>query len=80
MPKGKLTDLQKKYVAFISDFRNREGYSPTLGEIADNFRVKIGSVQSVLFALQKKGFVTWKKGQYRTLVVTPQPGMHNNEK
>jgi Mn-dependent DtxR family transcriptional regulator len=63
------TDRQDEYLKFIREFHVANDYPPTLDEIADKMKVKVGSVQSVLASLQTKGFVTWKKGQYRTLTI-----------
>lgn len=63
------TERQEEYLKFIRDFHKKEGYPPTLDEIAAYMKVKVGSVQSVLGSLQTKGVVSWKKGQYRTLTI-----------
>jgi repressor LexA len=63
------TERQDEYLRFIREFSKKEGYPPTLDELAAHMKVKVGSVQSVLASLQTKGFVTWKKGQYRTLTI-----------
>lgn len=70
MPRPVITDRQVEYLRLIRDFHKKEGYPPTLDELADHMKVKVGSVQSVLGSLQTKGLVSWKKGQYRTLVLT----------
>jgi Mn-dependent DtxR family transcriptional regulator len=70
MPQPEITDRQVAYLRLIRDLQAKEGYPPTLDELADRMKVKTGSVQSVLKSLQGKGLVSWKKGQYRTLVVT----------
>lgn len=69
MAKNSTTERQDEYLSFIRDFTKENGYPPTLDELAAKMKVKVGSVQSVLAALQTKGLVKWKKGQYRTLTV-----------
>ena len=73
-PVSLTTDRQDEYLQFIQDFSKPKnlgghGYPPTLDELADHMKVKVGSVQSVLKSLRDKGLVTWEKGQYRTLTV-----------
>jgi Mn-dependent DtxR family transcriptional regulator len=63
------TERQDEYLRFIESFHKENSYPPTLDEVAKKMKVKVGSVQSVLKSLKTKGYVTWKKGQYRTLIV-----------
>jgi len=72
MPKPEITDRQVVYLRLIQDLYIKKGYPPTLDELADRVKVKVGSVQSVLKRLREWGLVTWKKGQYRTLMLTPK--------
>ena len=53
-----LTLKQKNILSFIEDFSCKEGMSPTVYEIADNFQIKTSTVFAHIKALQKKNFLS----------------------
>ena len=52
-----VTPRQMEILRFISDYRDRHGYSPTMQEIADFFRVSKVTVFEHVGALEKKGLL-----------------------
>lgn len=57
----KLTTKQQRILNFIEKHRIEHTYPPTLKEIADKFKITIGTVQDHIYALQKKGYLERKK-------------------
>ena len=64
-----LTDRQKEILGYIIDFHSENDYFPSLREIAANFKVSIGTVQTHLDSLKKKGALSWDKGKPRALTI-----------
>lgn len=61
-----LTDRQTQVLQYIVDVLERHGAPPTVREIADRFGfASPGSVQRHLSALERKGFLTRRKGRAR---------------
>ena len=60
-----LTRKQQDVLHFIADARSAKGASPTLQEIASAFKVCIGTVQSHVRALQRKGYIGVDPNQHR---------------
>lgn len=63
-----LTQRQQEVFKFISDYRTRKGYCCTVREVArfvdsDN----VTAAMCHLWALRKKGWVTWEEQQGRTI-------------
>jgi DNA-binding transcriptional regulator YhcF (GntR family) len=54
----------------IRDHWEREGYAPTVRELADACAMSVGGVQAVLAHLSEIGAVTHKEGCPRTVRVT----------
>lgn len=54
---GNLTPKQKEILDFILSFLNKEGYSPSLEEIAKRFKKSIPTVHQHVEALKTKGFL-----------------------
>lgn len=52
-----LTDRQREVLTYIRDFKRRMRFAPTVGEIADNFTVKRGSIVHILDLLEKKKYL-----------------------
>lgn len=65
-----LTEKQKAYLDFIREFKKANKYAPAYKEIAKHFNTQVGIVQYFLNVLEKKGYITRMKGQYRTLQIT----------
>jgi len=65
-----LTDKQKEYLIIINLFIKHKGYSPTVREIAKE--LKNNSPATTFHHMKKlkeKGYITWIKGQNRTIKV-----------
>ncbi len=71
-----LTDIQRKILEYIIDFRAENGYPPTLAEIADHFDYRNrATVQQHLQALEKKGFIRRNPGLSRGIELTLEEKM-----
>lgn len=65
------TDRQRVVLGFIDSGRRRNGYPPTIRELAELLEVKsLHAVACHLAALKRKGFVEWTATKGRTLSVT----------
>jgi repressor LexA len=62
-----LTDRQREILDFIRGYHAEHEYFPSLREIAGNFEVSIGTVQTHLDYLKRKGALDWDKGKPRAL-------------
>jgi repressor LexA len=62
-----LTDRQREILAFIQAYHAENDYFPSLREIAGHFKLAIGSVQTHLDYLKRKGALDWDKGKPRAL-------------
>lgn len=68
MPLSKhLTKKQKQVLDFILGFQKKNGYSPSFEEIADYLGVSIPTAHQHVQVLKKKGFITAKKGEKRSI-------------
>src|SRR3954465_12475360 len=67
-----LTARQQQILDFICDFNQNQGYFPSLREIAGHFKLSLGTVQTHLDYLKRKGALSWEKGKTRALKVTRQ--------
>lgn len=61
------SERQKEVLDFIRNFERKNGYAPSLREIASHFRVSIPTVHQHIQYLKKKGFPERKKGGRRAL-------------
>lgn len=64
-----LTDRQREILSFIQAYHGENDYFPSLREIAGHFKVSIGTVQTHLDYLKRKGALDWDKGKPRALRV-----------
>lgn len=62
-----LTDRQREILDFIRAYHSENEYFPSLREIAGHFEVSIGTVQTHLDYLKRKGALNWDKGKPRAL-------------
>jgi repressor LexA len=70
-----LTTRQRKIIQVIEDSARRDGYPPTLREIAESTGLaSTSSVAYQLSALEKKGYLSRGTGRPRTAVVYPLTG------
>jgi repressor LexA len=65
-----LTDQQQRVLTAIQDQLRRQGYPPTVRELAQHLGVAIGTVQAHLRALERKGVLTRRPFQARGLSLT----------
>ena len=63
-----ITPGQKAVLGFIFRYIELHGYSPTLQEIADEFKYSLGTSQHYVEQLQKKGFVRKSKNKSRAVL------------
>ena len=66
-----LTEKQQAILDFIQDYLETHQYPPSVREIGRNFGIYPATVQDHLSAIERKGFLTKKKFQSRTLSVAP---------
>lgn len=65
------TERQRAVLGLIEAGRIRNGYPPTIRELADQLKVtSTHAVACHLGSLKRKGFVNWTVGKGRTLSVT----------
>jgi repressor LexA len=62
-----LTERQREILDFIRAYHGENEYFPSLREIAGHFQVSIGTVQTHLDYLKRKGALDWDKGKPRAL-------------
>ncbi len=62
-----LTDRQREILDFIRGYHGEHDYFPSLREIAGNFKLSIGTVQTHLDYLRRKGALDWDKGKPRAM-------------
>lgn len=66
----KLTEREKELLDFIQDYQAKEGYSPTLREIARGLNTKsISHVKAMVDHLQSEGLLKVKPKKVRTIVI-----------
>ena len=57
-----LTEREKEYLQFLRDFISANESSPQLKDVAQSFGVKLPSAHKVLDALQRKGYLIFRRG------------------
>jgi repressor LexA len=65
-----LTDRQREILDYIQAYHGENDYFPSLREIASNFKVSIGTVQTHLDYLKRKGALDWDKGKPRAMRIS----------
>jgi repressor LexA len=66
------TERQLEVLSWIRAFISRLGYSPSLREIGKAFGIaSTNGVLDHLWALRRRGLVTWVDGRARTIRVLP---------
>ena len=66
---GKPSKRQAEILQFVTKFQRKKGYSPSLGEIADNFGVSIPTTHQHISFLRKKNLLSTDKGKRRSIQV-----------
>ena len=64
---GKPSKRQAEILQFISEFRPKKGYAPSLAEIAENFDVSVPTIHQHISYLRKKNLLTTEKGKRRSI-------------
>ncbi|AAD36159.1 LexA family transcriptional regulator [Thermotoga maritima MSB8] len=65
-----LTERQRKVLLFIEEFIEKNGYPPSVREIARRFRITPRGALLHLIALEKKGYIERKNGKPRALRIS----------
>ena len=61
------TKRQKEVLDFIADYIRKNGYPPTIREVADNFSISVKAANDRLQALRKKGLLAQGDKKSRTI-------------
>lgn len=70
---GNLTPKQKKILDFILSFLEKEGYSPSLEEIAKQFKKSIPTIHQHVLALKSKGYLFKEDNVSRGISIKNSP-------
>jgi len=65
-----LTEKQQAVLTFVEDFCERQGYPPTVREVASHFAVQPRAAADHLEALKRKGYLRREPGLSRGLVLS----------
>jgi repressor LexA len=74
------TPKQLKILIVIRDFRVRNGYSPTMQELADQLSVSKVTIFEHVEALEKKGLILRARNKARSLEVSPEVKLPDESK
>jgi repressor LexA len=74
-----LTERQQEFLDFILAFHGENEYFPSLREIASHFSVSIGTVQTHMDYLKRKGALSWDKGKPRAFNIAAKSRMGSKE-
>ena len=64
---GEPSKKQTEVLSFIEEYRNNEGHSPSLEEIAKHFNRSITTIHQHVAALKKKNLLSTEKGKRRSI-------------
>lgn len=64
---GKPSKRQAEILEFVSSFRQKNGYAPSLAEIATHFDVSVPTVHQHVAYLRKKNLLAAEKGKRRSI-------------
>jgi repressor LexA len=65
-----LTERQRAVLTFVEEFRQRQGYPPTVREVAAHFGIQPRAADDHLSALKRKGYLHREPGRSRGLTLT----------
>lgn len=65
-----LTEKQKEYLVYIDSHIKEYHYAPTYAEIAEKFKVKVGTAQRYVEYLTNKGWIIKDRG-WRNIKIAP---------
>ena len=72
--KDGLTTREREILDYIIQFKNTNGFSPTISEISQNFFYPSRTfVRSVIYKLDCKGFIRYDEQKRRSIVVLRFP-------
>lgn len=74
-----LTERQKEFLDYILEYHAENNYFPSLREIAAHFKVSIGTVQTHMDYLKRKGALSWDKGKPRAFNIAASMRKETNE-
>jgi SOS regulatory protein LexA len=63
----KASKRQAEILAFIVNFQKKNGYSPSLSEAAEHFKISIPTVHQHVSYLKKKNLLSFNKGKRRSI-------------
>lgn len=70
-----LTERQRQVLVFVEGFCGRQGYPPTVREVAAHFAIQPRAAADHLAALKRKGYLHREPGRSRGLALSPRtPG------
>jgi len=75
MKSANLTPKQKKIFDFITSFYDKEGYAPSLAEIANKFKKSTTTIYQYVETLKEKGVLTKENNTWRG--ISPSSGKSN---
>lgn len=64
---GRASKRQAEILEFIGSFRKKNGYAPSLAEIASHFDVSVPTIHQHVSYLRKKNLLTTEKGKRRSI-------------
>ncbi|MCK9375401.1 MAG: transcriptional repressor LexA [Syntrophobacterales bacterium] len=67
-----LTDRQQQVLAFVEEFCGRQGYPPTVREVATHFGIQPRAAADHLAACKRKGYLHREPGLSRGLSLSPR--------
>ncbi|MCX6765770.1 MAG: transcriptional repressor LexA [Candidatus Moranbacteria bacterium] len=71
----RLSKKQKEVLDFITAFQQKREYSPSLEEIAKHFNIAIPTAHQHVQVLKRKGFISARKGEKRSISVKEKASM-----
>ncbi len=73
-----LTPKQRQILDFITEFYEKNGFSPTLAEIAEKFKKKVPTIHQYIESLIKEEYLHKTQGTIRNIIpVSKTPGSSN---
>jgi hypothetical protein len=70
---AKFTPTQGRYLAFIDQYTRLHGVPPAEADMLAYFRTSPPSVRQMILTLERKGFISRKPGQARSIMVLVSP-------
>ena len=67
----KPTKREAEVLHFVREYRRENGYSPSMVEIAEHFKISVPTVHQHIYSLRNKNLLLVDKGKKRS-IVTPQ--------